>query len=347
MATLQNFDLKPCLPPFWAPEKHSQTIFGDILPSAKLKDPGQTWIIDLPDGDQTAHHLHLGNSDWVIVLLHGLAGSADSKYIHRMTQLFQQDHHTVVRANHRNCGMSFGLAKHPYHSGRSDDIAVLIKKIRQRFTNKKILTVGYSMSANSVLLLMSKVFPMQNIFNLEDFASSGLDDQFELPDAAITVNAPINLAKSAFEISNKLNRIYELNFMFNLHFFVQGLAKKGQIESQKGLHPFMKVTNFDQLFTAPRAGFLSASNYYELCSAGPHLTKIDRPTVCLTSANDPFIPVSDYLKLEASPFLRLHIENHGGHLGYLQNEKTPLGTNRWLDYGVYEISKKLFDQVGD
>ena len=144
---------------------------------------------------------------------------------------------------------------------------------------------------------------MQNIYSIEDFESSIHSEKFELPDAAIAVNAPINLAKSAFEISNSLNRIYELNFMFNLHFFLQGLAKKGQIEKSKGLHPLMKVSSFDQAFTAPRSGFESAPNYYELCSAGPHLKKINRPTVCLTSENDPFIPVHDYLEADTSSFM--------------------------------------------
>lgn len=342
MTTPQNFDLIPCLTPFLAPEKHSQTILGDILPSQNVIHPGENWCIDLPDRDKALHH---GNSNWVIILLHGLAGSADSKYIQRMTNLFPKDDHTVIRANHRNCGDSFGLAKQPYHSGRSDDIAILIKNIRTRFQDKKVMTIGYSMSANSVLLLMSRVFPMQNIYSIEDFENSKYSEEFELPDTAITVNAPINLAKSAFEISNSLNRIYELNFMFNLHFFLQGLAKKGQIEKTKGLHPFMKVSSFDQVFTAPRSGFESAQNYYELCSAGPHLKKINRPTVCLTSANDPFIPVHDYLETETSPTMRVHIEKHGGHLGYLQKEKTPLGNFRWLDYGVYEISKNIFKQI--
>jgi predicted alpha/beta-fold hydrolase len=30
------------------------------------------------------------------------------------------------------------------------------------------------------------------------------------------------------------------------------------------------------------------------------------------------------------------VETHGGHLGYLSQRATPLGTHRWLDWAVHQ-----------
>jgi predicted alpha/beta-fold hydrolase len=64
------------------------------------------------------------------------------------------------------------------------------------------------------------------------------------------------------------------------------------------------------------------------------LDRIQRPTVILTSADDPFVPAISYREARTSASVHLHIEPVGGHMGYLSREKTPLGTKRWQDYAV-------------
>lgn len=251
--------------------------------------------------------------------------------------------HSVVLMNHRNCGEGKGLARHPYHCGKSDDLGFVTAQIRRRFRGKKVLSVGFSMSANGLLLLMSRVVPSHGIFETGDFDENAERLHIDRPDAAITVNAPIHLERTAVSINRRLNRIYEMKFMTDLNLLIRELEKQGILEPSKGLHPLMKITNFDDRFTAPKCGFQSARHYYETCSARHHVHKIDRPTVCLMARNDPFIDHRDYLETKFSPLVRLHIEHNGGHMGYLHKEKTPLGTNRWLDYGVVEIAKRLFE----
>ena len=63
------------------------------------------------------------------------------------------------------------------------------------------------------------------------------------------------------------------------------------------------------------------------------------------SSNDPFIDYTDYLEAPLSKSVRLHLEQQGGHMGYLHKEKTPLGSFRWLDYGVCEIGKSLTNDL--
>ena len=57
--------------------------------------------------------------------------------------------------------------------------------------------------------------------------------------------------------------------------------------------------------------------------------------------NDPFIDFSTYKKAVLSDSIILNIQEHGGHMGYVNKSNTPLGTKRWQDYAVSEALKFL------
>jgi predicted alpha/beta-fold hydrolase len=92
----------------------------------------------------------------------------------------------------------------------------------------------------------------------------------------------------------------------------------------------MTFMEFDDYYTAPAAGFENNFDYYKSCSTHSHLRKITTPTILLSSADDPFIPVSSYREAKLSPSIHLHIENTGGHMGYLSRDEK-FGCKRWLD----------------
>ena len=73
---------------------------------------------------------------------------------------------------------------------------------------------------------------------------------------------------------------------------------------------------------------------------------IGTPTLILTSKEDPFVAVEHYHQAKLSPSVQLHIEEFGGHLGYLSENPTPLGSRRWLDYFVREAILSLAHSSG-
>ena len=83
--------------------------------------------------------------------------------------------------------------------------------------------------------------------------------------------------------------------------------------------------DFDNIYTAPAGGFRDREHYYRDCSAAPWLEKIDRPTIVLTSADDPFVGVEIYRRARLSPHVQLHIEATVGHMGYLTARKQERG----------------------
>jgi uncharacterized protein len=78
----------------------------------------------------------------------------------------------------------------------------------------------------------------------------------------------------------------------------------------------LTVRLFDDLYTAPRWGFVDAADYYRRSSAQGLISRIAVPTLLLTASDDPFIAVAPFQELSAAPHVTVEIVPGGGHLGY-------------------------------
>ncbi len=313
--------LEPCVPPVWASTAHLQTILGYLLPSPRLTSKGKRVEIPLDDGDRLVGFVQEGESDTVVYVFHGLAGSTDSTYIHRTSILAQQLGHTVILANHRGCGEGAGLAKGLYHSGRGEDLSAVIAFGRALFPKKRHVAVGFSMSGNALLLLLS--------------GKRGTTQ----PDAGISVNAPIALDKTSHMLGTGWNRIYDMKFYIQCRRDV--FVAYQDPEVRKRIPRLSTIREFDNYFTAPFGGFANRDDYYAACSTQDLLGDIRVPTVLLTAKDDPFVPFDSYEQAKISKHVLAHFEEFGGHMGYLTREKTPLGTNRWQDYAIREALRNI------
>lgn len=318
---MKTLKLTPCEPPIWARGGHKQTILGHLLPSPTLDSKGDRIELTHADGDRTVAYVLRGTSNIVVYLFHGLTGSVDSTYIHRTARIARKLDHTVVMMNHRGCGEGAGLARHPYHSGRAEDLSTAIKWGREKFPKARHVAVGFSLSANALLLLMG----------------GGRGDV--QPDAAIAVNGPIDLASCSRTLYSGLNRIYDLKFVAECQMELkQRLLTPEEIERYR-VPPWSTLHHFDSVYTAPAGGFKSREHYYETCSAEPWLMKIDKPTIVFTAADDPFIVVDAYRRAKPSSHVQMHIEEVGGHMGYLS--KGNGFVDRWLDRALEKALKAL------
>lgn len=324
----RRLNLAPCTPPWWAHSGHAQTILGHLLPSwlsvSRKKLEGKRVEVPLSDGDRLVARVIDGKSDTVLYLFHGLTGSVEADYMQRTAALGIELGHTIYLVNHRGCGEGLGLARNPYHSGRAEDLSEVFRLGRAGHPGKKHIAVGFSLSANALLLLLS--------------GKRGT----VLPDAAIAVNAPIHLESSSHALLKGINRIYDFRFAIACRLGVRDMEKKGLVEKGRYKFPlFSNLREFDALYTAPAGGFTSREDYYSSCSTHLLLGAITIPTVIITSEDDPFIDYRNYTSATLSSSAILHLEKYGGHLGYLTDRPTPLGTNRWLDYATREYLIEL------
>lgn len=311
--------LEPCRAPFWAADGHSQTVLGHLLPSAVMHEEGERIEILLEDGDRLVTHFIPSSNPQsrdVLYLFHGLGGFSHAAYMQRTARLARKHGYHVFMTNHRGCGAGRGLAFKPYHSGRSEDLSQVIRYGRTRLPNSHHVAIGFSLSGNALLLL-----------------SAGVRANLK-PDAAVAVNAPINLARCAKLLRTGLSRIYDFRFIQDMRREIMGRSLVDR--SLKNLKIPWRTTleDFDDLYTAPYGNFKNRHDYYETCSAKPHLEKIDIPVVLLTAKDDPFIDVEDYLSANISPTVLLHVEESGGHMGYLKRALKGPGFERWLDYAL-------------
>jgi uncharacterized protein len=328
MKAPRKLDLAPCSPPWWASTGHAQTILGHLLPSkvsVSLRAlDGKRLEISLPDGDRLVARVIEGKSDTVLYLFHGLTGSIEADYMQRTAALGVELGYTVYLVNHRGCGEGHGLARNPYHSGRAEDLSEVIRVGKAKNPAKKHIAVGFSLSANALLLLLS--------------GRRGTT----LPDAAIAVNAPIHLENCSIELGRGLNKIYDIRFSTACKLNILSMKKKGLVEKERyKLNWLSNLRDFDSVYTAPAGGFSSREDYYSTCSTHLLLGAITVPTVIITSEDDPIIDYRNYTSATLSSSAILHLEKSGGHLGYISAKPTPLGTNRWLDYATREYLLEL------
>lgn len=300
--------ISPCRPPLWAMTGHLQTILGHLLPSPELSEKGVELSVTLENENEKIHTTYLkGETEIAVYLFHGLGGSADATYMKRTANIARSLGHHVFINNHRGCGAGIGLATEPYHSGRAEDLSKVIAFGRKKLPNHFHIAIGFSLSANALLLLSAKV------------------RADVLPDAAIAVNGPIHLDRASVKLTEGLNRIYDKRFVLELSRYI----KSNRSKDTSLLKDVKTLRDFDEKFTAPIGGFESRDNYYKTCSAKDYLEHIKIPVVLLTAEDDPFVGVVDYKESKLSDTIVLHIEQHGGHMGYLNRKN--LGFSRWLD----------------
>lgn len=316
VSTNLPFSIEPLQLPRWARGGHGQTLAGFLIPSPQIQNWGQKKILQLPDGDQLVCYLKdLGSAD-VYVFFHGLAGSIHSNYMRRAAALCESQNLSYVVVNHRGAGEGKNLAQKIYHSGRSDDAGFCIAEIRKLFgAPKRVIAVGFSLSANILLLL------------------NGRDPEFPQADAYISVNAPLDLKKCSLLLRQGWNRIYDRYFIRTLRLMVE--------EKERSQLKFSSVYDFDEAFTAKAAGFESREAYYELSSSKNYVGKLRKPHIILMAQDDPFVAFEDYAGSKFSDQAMTYFSPHGGHLGYITSERTPHHHRRWLDYFLFESMKFL------
>ena len=296
-----------CDPPLWARGAHLQTIAAQYLPTPRTDLPWVRQTLTLEDGDRLALRTLPGTSGISVLLFHGLAGSVDGHYMRRTAARLHAQGHALMLVNHRGAGEGRGLARNPYHSGATRDLAAALAHGRDLFPGQLQVALGFSISASMLLLLL------------------GRDAHLGVPDRAIAVNPPANLEACSIRLSSGFNRVYDQYFIRRLR---QEVMARPQATPLPALH---SLRAFDEVYTAPRAGFPTRLAYYTQCSSGPHLQAITVPTVILSSQDDPFAPAGDILAHDLAPAVHLHVEATGGHMGYVTRN---LPDHRWLDYAL-------------
>ena len=155
---------------------------------------------------------------------------------------------------------------------------------------------------------------------------------------AIAINPPIDLARSVQTLEHRLNRGYDQHFVKALidHVRQQSIHRSDFAALPDPLP--RTLFDFDDRFTATHGGYPDAAAYYSAASAQTRIPHIQIPTLILTAADDPLVPVEMFHEQRANwpESVQLAITRGGGHLGYVGRGPADLDA-RWLDWRVCEF----------
>jgi hypothetical protein len=233
-----------------------------------------------------------------VLLFHGLEGSSDSHYARSLMAAVRARGWQGAIPHFRGCSGEANRAPRFYHSGDSEELDWIIRRLRQRVTGP-FYVAGVSLGGNALLRWLGE-------------QRHGA----EIVDAAVAVSAPIDLAAGGAALSSGFNRLYTRMFLQSLkpkalakleHF--PGLFDRARLLAAKDLYAF------DNVVTAPLHGFRDTDDYWHRASAKHVLDDITVPTLVLNARNDPFLP-GRYLPQTASPAVTLDYPATGGHVGF-------------------------------
>ncbi|CAN5891804.1 alpha/beta fold hydrolase [soil metagenome] len=307
MQPYRSFDPPPFHPrfPWWGGDL--QTIASRLRPTPSLA-PHRTETLRfiLPDG---AGDTLLAGLDYplapeagrpLVILVHGLTGSAESLYMLSMARGLLDGGSRVLRLNLRGAGASRVLCREHYYAGRSQDFRLLLPLLPRHLTSDGMVAVGYSLGGAMLLKYLG-----------EEGAASPLQ-------AAATICAPIDLDITCRSMMRPRNGLY--------HRYILGLMKveatgEGAVLSaaeRAAIVQSRSVWEYDDCFIAPRYGFAGATDYYDRCRPTRFMGAIRTPTLMIAALDDPWVPGTLYDRYDwrANPSLTPLLPEQGGHVGF-------------------------------
>jgi len=306
-------------PPWWLRNPHIQTLWSPVFRQIKPVDT-RIQRLELTDGDfidlEWLVNDNIAPTAPIMLLLHGLEGSADSVYIQNLLQNIKpQNWHTLVM-NFRSCSKELNRLPKSYHSGETEDLSHVLKMLRERLPESTIMAAGFSLGGNALLKYL------------------GENKQDSLIDIAAAVSVPFLLSGAAIRMDVGFSRFYRNRLIKEL----KNKTRKKVIRHSDELADLAVAIDdintffeFDDQITAPLHGFNGAKDYYQKCSSRQFLKTISKPTLILHALDDPFmtedvIPHAD----ELSSTVTLELSKGGGHVGFVEGN-LPWKTHSYID----------------
>lgn len=267
----------------------------------------------------------------LVVLVHGLGGSAGSGGVRRLASWLLSAGFEVWRLNLRGAGGGRPLAAGTYAAACNRDLLPILAAARRSGKGLPLLGVGLSLGG-AVLL------------------NAALAEPTAL-DALVTVSSPLDLDACARRIDEPGNRLYQRWLLGNLT--RQTLADPvglAQTERQRltGSRRPRSLRAFDTAITAPRWGYSSVDHYYREASALQPLLadRLGLPLLLLQAQDDPWVPATaaQTLQTAARANLEVLLPRHGGHNGFHGLGDSALAS--WADRQVATWLQRQVEAAG-
>ncbi|MDB4934616.1 MAG: Hydrolase, alpha/beta fold family functionally coupled to Phosphoribulokinase [Labilithrix sp.] len=304
--------------PRWLRSPHLQTL-GAAAPlfcPPRSHADVETEALRIPIGEGGTHRLH-AQAWWareggttprrpVVVVVHGIGGSSESKYVVRAAVALHRAGYHVVRLDLRGAGASIPDAPSLYHAGLSADLGVVVAELAKDPRADGVVLLGFSGGGTMALKLAGE---------LGDAAPAALR-------AVVSISAPLDYTRVGAWMDTLGRLPYRFHVLRGLSNGAREFARQHPGRAHYEPSDVKRMSTFrhyDATIIVPMHGFRDVDAYYAAASAGPWLAKIAVPTLLVHADDDPMVPgdtVRPWLA-SASSAVRVDLTPHGGHLGWV------------------------------
>lgn len=284
-----------------------------------------------PDGD----FLDL---DWLdgpagaplVLVLHGLEGSARSHYVVGLLRLARARGWRGVVMHFRSCSGELNRQPRFYHSGETGDLATVVDLLVAREPAVRLGAVGTSLGGNVLLKWLG-------------------ERRGEIPGqvrAAVGISVPFDLELCARRLDRGFRRaVYAASFLRSMRRKVRDKARRyPDFVDVAAVRRARTFAEYDRLVTAPLGGFSDEVDYWRRASSGPYLPGIERPTLLIAALDDPFVPPAALPNpSRLPPPLRAEFVKAGGHAAFLER---PWAATSWAERRALDFLAAVVDGAG-
>jgi predicted alpha/beta-fold hydrolase len=280
-----------------------------------LRKRVSTWDHDFIDLD-----FSFVGSKTLIILIHGLEGSSESRYMASNAKHLNKKGLDTVCFNLRGCSGEDNLLLGTYHSGKTEDVDFVVNHLINNYNYDNIIIVGFSLGGNLTLKYLGE---------------KGAEISSKIK-GGIAVSVPIEIASAEKEMEKLKNKLYmEVFFKTMKNKLLEKAHKFPEYNLDKDkLFKATKFKHLEYLYTVPVFGFESPEDYWQKASSKPYLSKIRKPTLLINAKDDTFLSNECYPFDEAhnSDYFFLEAPNYGGHVGFISSFKP--SENTWLEHRI-------------
>lgn len=297
-------------PAWWVPGAHLQTLWGKFFRRTPVVETRlERWTT--PDDDEVEIHRldapsNTGPDTPRLVVLHGLEGTIGSHYLQGILSQARARGWAADVLIFRGCGSRMNRTRRMYHSGETTDVDFVVRRLIAEHPGQPLVTAGFSLGGNVLLKWLGEQgdsAPPQVL-------------------AAAAISVPYDLERGARHIERGFSSVYSRHFLRTLKRKAAAKLKghPGSFDADL-MRRSQNLFEFDDAVTAPLHGFAGAHDYYSRSSSLRFLNGIRRPTLLLSSFDDPFLPadVLDDVAIMAqkNAFLSPEFLRSGGHVGFV------------------------------
>lgn len=236
------------------------------------------------------------HSDTLVVILHGLGGSAESRYVVRCARACDEAELSYLRFNMRGADRS---GEDIYHAGTTDDLRAMLRSPALA-SFERIFLVGFSMGGHAVMRWGTE---------------PGRDPRVK---AIASVCAPLDLRYGAHHIQRPAGRPYQWHALRGLREIYRAASTRRPLPiTVERANAIRTILEWDEEVVVPRFGFDSREQYYESQSAGPRLSTMEVPSLFIAAESDPVVTPGQLRPWLAEASDAVEVAwTRGGHIGF-------------------------------